>query len=127
LVAFEKIGDEIKNDKNAAILLVTQKGMGKRTLIEQYPIQKRSGLGVKVGDITAKTGKVASIRLITSEHKELVISTEQGQTIKLANTRKALPILTRPTQGVILMKMQPDDKVATTALTNELDSEEDRG
>lgn len=119
VVAFEKIGDELKQDKEAAILVVTEKGMGKRTPIDQYPVQKRSGLGVKISDITTRTGKVASIRIMTKEHRELVISTEKGQTIKLANSKKALPYLTRPTQGVILMKLPKGDKVVTTALTEE--------
>lgn len=117
VVAFERIDQEIKDDKEAAILVVTEKGMGKRTAIDQYPMQKRSGLGVKVSDITGKTGKVASIRLMTSKHKELVISTQKGLTIKLPNSKKALPYLTRPTQGVILMKLQKGDRVVTTALT----------
>lgn len=119
VVAFEKIGDELKQDKEAAILVVTEKGMGKRTPIDQYPVQKRSGLGVKISDITTRTGKVASIRIMTKEHRELVISTEKGQTIKLANSKRALPYLTRPTQGVILMKLPKDDRVVTTALTEE--------
>ncbi len=119
VVAFEKIGDELKQDKEAAILVVTEKGMGKRTPIDQYPVQKRSGLGVKISDITTRTGKVASIRIMTKEHRELVISTEKGQTIKLANSKRTLPYLTRPTQGVILMKLPKDDKVVTTALTEE--------
>ena len=119
VVAFEKIGDELKSEKDASILVVTEKGMGKRTKIDQYPVQKRSGLGVKISDITSRTGKVASIRLMRSTHKELVITTHKGQTIKLPNSKKALPFLTRPTQGVILMKLPKDDKVVATALTEE--------
>jgi DNA gyrase subunit A len=121
VVAFESIDDEIKKDKEAAILVVTENGMGKRTKLDQYPMQKRSGLGVKVADITKKTGKVASVRLITSQHKGVVITTQQGQTIKLPNEKKAMPFLTRPTQGVILMKMKKNDKVATAALLEEQD------
>ncbi len=119
VVAFEIITDDIKKDKEAAILVVTENGMGKRTKIDQYPMQKRSGLGVKVADITKKTGKVASVRLITSDNKEVVISTKKGQTIKLPNSKKAMPFLTRPTQGVILMKLKKNDTVVTTALTEE--------
>ncbi len=119
VVAFEKITDEIKQDEDAAILIVTENGMGKRTRLEGYPSQKRSGLGVKVADITPKTGRVANARLIYDDHKELVISTQKGQTIKLPNTKKAIPYLTRPTQGVILIKLKKGDKVVSTALTEE--------
>jgi DNA gyrase subunit A len=119
VVAFEKITDEIKQDEDAAILIVTENGMGKRTKLEGYPSQKRSGLGVKVADLTPKTGRIASARLIHDDHKELVISTQKGQTIKLPNTKKAIPYLTRPTQGVILIKLKKGDKVVSTALTEE--------
>ncbi|MEA2056596.1 MAG: DNA gyrase subunit A [Patescibacteria group bacterium] len=119
VVSFEKITQEIMKDKNASILIVTQNGMGKRTRLKKYPTQKRSGLGVKVADITKKTGKVAGARLIFDNHKQLVISTKKGQTIKLPNTKKAIPYLTRPTQGVILIKLKRGDQVVGTALTEE--------
>ncbi len=121
VVALESIDQATKKEKEAAILVITEKGMGKRTILDQYPSQKRSGLGVKVADITQKTGPAASIRLITKDHKGAVISSEKGQTIQLPNTKKSLPFLTRPTQGVILMKLRQGDKVATTALIEELD------
>jgi DNA gyrase subunit A len=121
LVALESIDQTTKDNKEASILVITEKGMGKRTTLDQYPVQKRSGLGVKVADVTKKTGQVASIRLITEKHKGVVISTQQGQTIHLPNTRKSLPFLTRPTQGVILMKLDKGDEVATTALTEEME------
>lgn len=121
LVALEGIDKTTIDNKEAGILVITEKGMGKRTTLDQYPTQKRSGLGVKVADITKKTGQVASIRLITEQHKGVVISTKQGLTIHLPNTKKSLPFLTRPTQGVILMKLAKGDEVATTALTEEME------
>lgn len=119
VTSFEIITKEMKERDEAAVLVVTENGMGKRTKLEEYPSQKRSGLGVKVADITKKTGKIAASRIITAEHKELVISTKKGQTIKLPNSKKALPFLTRPTQGVILMKLKKGDTVVSTALTEE--------
>jgi DNA gyrase subunit A len=119
VVSFQKITADIAQNDESALLVVTEKGMGKRTKLEHYPSQKRSGLGVKVADVTPKTGRIASARIITSHHKELVISTQKGQTIKLPNEEKAIPYLTRPTQGVILMKLKKGDKVVTTALTEE--------
>lgn len=121
LVALESIDKITKENKEASILVITEKGMGKRTTLDQYPVQKRSGLGVKVADITKRTGQVATVRLITEKHKGVVISTKQGQTIHLPNTKKSLPFLTRPTQGVILMKLDRGDEVAATALTEEME------
>jgi len=75
-------------------------------------------MGVKVAEITKKTGKVASARkVIAADHKEVVITTKEGQTIKLPLTKKSIPILTRPTQGVILMRLKKTDEVVAVALT----------
>ncbi len=117
VVSFESISQKMKDDDSAAIVTITRNGMGKRTKLEEYPMQKRSGLGVKVADITKKTGRVAAVKLITDKHKDVVMSTEKGQAIQLPNTKKAIPFLTRPTQGVILIKLAKGDLVATVALT----------
>ena len=108
--------DTLEN-KKAHILIVTENGLGKKTLIRHYPTQKRSGLGVKVSVINKKTGKVASAKLITDQHKELVILTKGGQAIKIPITKKSIPTLGRATQGVILMKLKGGDRIATAALT----------
>ncbi|MDQ3008129.1 MAG: DNA gyrase subunit A, partial [bacterium] len=99
------------------LLVVTENGLGKRTKLSEYPLQKRSGMGVKVAEITTRTGKVAIARMVTHEHEEVVISTTDGQTIKLPVTKSSIPVLTRPTQGVILMRLKKDSKVAAVALT----------
>lgn len=117
VVGVEAISPGEGDDKSHQLIVITEKGMGKRTLLDQYPIQKRSGMGVKVADITGRTGNVVTARKVTAEHDQLVISSSQGQTIKLPLTKKSVPILTRPTQGVILMRLKPTDKVAAVALT----------
>ncbi len=104
-------------DDTGHILVVTKNGMGKRTQLKEYPHQKRAGLGVKVAEITKKTGPVAAARLVTPEHRELVISTKDGQTMRLPMTKQSIPILTRPTQGVILMRVSDGDNIAAVALT----------
>ena len=99
------------------LLIITERGLGKRTKFSQYPKQKRSGFGVKVAEINAKTGPVAAARMVTKEHKDVVITTKEGQTIRLPLTKKSIPVLTRPTQGVILMRLKPSDRVAAVTLT----------
>lgn len=99
------------------LLVVTENGLGKRTKLDEYPLQKRSGLGVKVSDVTTRTGKVSCARMITAEHDEMVITTTDGQTIKLPVSKNSIPVLTRPTQGVILMRLKSGSKVAAVALT----------
>ncbi|MFZ5376742.1 MAG: DNA gyrase subunit A [Patescibacteria group bacterium] len=109
-------------EKNS-LLIVTANGMGKRTLLKQYPLQKRSGLGVKVSEITTRTGKVACAQVVDDQSKEVVISTKDGQTIKLPIAKQSIPILTRPTQGVILMKLNKEDSVVAVAVTNEIEED----
>jgi DNA gyrase subunit A len=116
VVGVESIEKDSDDDKRM-LLVITQNGLGKRTKLSQYPVQKRSGMGVKVSDITTKTGPVAAARAVGSEHQEVVISTKEGITIKLPITKKALPVLTRPTQGVILMRLKKTDQVVAVALT----------
>lgn len=99
------------------LIVVTEKGLGKRSALSEYPLQKRSGMGVKVSDITTRTGNVATARMVTHEHEEVVISTNGGITIKLPIDAKTIPVLTRPTQGVILMRMNGGDRVVAVALT----------
>ena len=99
------------------IAIITEKGMGKRTKISEYPVQKRSGIGVKVAEINQKTGRVAAAKMVTQEHEEVVITTSSGQAIKLPISKRSIPVLTRPTQGVILMRPKPGDRVVAAALT----------
>ncbi|MGD9129033.1 MAG: DNA gyrase subunit A [Candidatus Woesebacteria bacterium] len=125
VVGVESFPKELEENKKAAILVVAENGLGKRSRLKQYPLQKRSGLGVKVADITKKTGNVASAQLIIEDHKEIVISTKNGQTIKLPLTGRSIPFLTRPTQGVILMKLKSRDRVVAVALTSEIETKAD--
>ena len=111
-----------KPEQTANLLLVTEKGMGKRTELSQYPLQKRAGQGVKVAEITSKTGNVVAAMMVTPDHEEVVITTQAGQMIKLPITPQSLPILTRPTQGVILMRPSTGDVVSAVALTYKQDA-----
>ena len=85
------------------------------TKIENYPLQKRSGSGLKVAEVNAKTGNIVKAFLVNQEHEGVIISTNEGQTIKLA--LKDIPLLSRSTQGVILIRLNSSDLVATAALT----------
>jgi DNA gyrase subunit A len=128
VVGFEAFPESLEKEEKGKkefyhLLVVTEKGMGKRTKLDEYPLQKRSGMGVKVANLTKKTGLVAAARLVTHEHTEVVISTQEGQTIKLPLKKKSIPVLTRPTQGVILMRLKANDKVVAVALTYKQEEE----
>jgi len=102
------------------ILVVMERGVGKRTDFTEFPLQKRGGMGVKVAEITPKTGKVVCSQFVDESVEQIVLTSRQAQMIKLP--LKNIPRLGRATQGVILMrfdKSTPDSISAVTCLKKE--------
>ncbi len=99
------------------VLVIMENGLGKRTGIKAHPVQKRGGIGVKVANVTKKTGKIVESLLVDQNISQVVITNKRGQVIKLP--LKNIPRLGRDTQGVILMRFsKPQDLVAAvTCLT----------
>lgn len=95
------------------LMAVMEKGIGKKTPVVDYPKQKRGGLGVKVADITQKTGKVVYAQLVPANAECLILTTNKGQVVKLPID--SIPHRSRNTQGVILMRT-PDMIAAATCL-----------
>lgn len=92
-------------------LVVMENGLGKRTPVNQFPLQKRAGMGVKVAQITKRTGKVAAALLVNQEIQQIIITSRQAQVIKLP--LKNISQIGRATQGVILMRFaKKGDRVA---------------
>ena len=105
------------------LLIVTEKGMGKRTPLPEYPLQNRSGQGLKVSETTDKTGNVSGALLVDQDSEVLLITTSQGQAIKLPI--RNIPRLGRATQGVILMRFAKGaDSVAAVTAVSESEDEE---
>ncbi len=104
--------DIIKKEtiKDAAILVMSANGLGKKTALKEYKVQKRGGSGIKTAKVTAKTGNLIVARVITSE-EELIAMSKKGQVIR--TPLEAVPSLGRQTQGVTIMKMRPGDGVAS--------------
>lgn len=97
------------------ILTISERGIGKRTPTRLFPVQKRAGKGVKAAIVNDKTGKLASITMVTQKIEQLVITSTQGQMIKLPI--KNIPQMGRATQGVILMRFaRKGDLVAAAAV-----------
>ena len=88
--------------------------MGKMTDIKQYPTQSRAGMGLKVAIINEKTGPIVKAFLVNQTHEEVIISSRDGQTLK--TPLKSLPTPARVSQGVILIRLAPEDSVATATL-----------
>ena len=123
-----KSGDELINmakaSKENEILVVTEKGLGKKSKLSYWPKQRRAGSGVKAADVTNRTGKVMAALVLSENDKDFIITSKMGQTIK--SPLKDLPILTRQTQGVILVRLsnKSDVVAAVTAISGDAKPEE---
>ncbi len=93
------------------ILTIAEKGLGKRTPIHLFPVQKRAGKGVKASVVSPKTGNLKTAIMVTQNFDQVIITSKMGQVIKLP--LKNIPELGRATQGVILMRFA--DKVDSVA------------
>ncbi|MDD5606194.1 MAG: DNA gyrase subunit A [Patescibacteria group bacterium] len=101
-----------KQDGNMALLVISENGLGKKTLISQYTVQKRGGIGLKTMNITTKTGKIVGSAVVYKDLKtDIIITSTGGQIIRLP--LKGVSTLGRATQGVRVMKMKGSDKVAS--------------
>jgi len=98
------------NDEN--VLVVSENGYGKRSLLEDYRITKRGGKGVKTINITNKTGKLIAIKSVTDDD-DLMIINKSGLTIRL--NVDTVRVAGRATQGVRLIKLKDDDSIASCA------------
>ena len=100
--------------KKSEILSVSQLGYGKKTSIAQYKVQKRGGSGMKTSKVTAKTGNLVSVQVVSDDAQEIIAMSQKGQVIRAPLSQ--IPSLSRATQGVRIMKLAPGDKVASATL-----------
>jgi len=115
----EVIGMVSVNDMNSEILVVSEKGYGKRSSLDDYRITNRGGKGVKTLNITDKTGSLVSINNVT-DADDLMIINKSGLTIRMAVSD--LRVMGRATQGVRLINIKGNDSIA--AVTKVMREEE---
>ncbi|GAB4204831.1 MAG: DNA gyrase subunit A [Bacteroidia bacterium] len=108
------------NDRNKTVMVVSEKGYGKRSEIEEYRITNRGSKGVKTINITEKTGFLVGAKLVT-DNDDLVIITKNGITIRLS--LKDVRVMGRNTQGVRLINLDENDEIAAVTAV-EHDEEE---
>lgn len=105
------------------ILTISERGLGKRTPIHLFPVQKRAGKGVRAAVVNPKTGDLKTAIMVTQNIDQVIITSKMGQVIKLP--LKNISQLGRATQGVILMRFaDKSDSVAACAVL-EKDGEEE--
>ena len=109
-------------DKSKTVLVVSEKGYGKKTQIDEYRVTNRGGKGVKTISVTEKTGKLVGILDVT-EKEDLMITCISGITIRMSIAQ--ISEQGRATQGVKLIRLDEDDAIA--AITNLDEMEEPTG
>ena len=116
------VGCEIA-DKDEQVLVVTENGYGKKTLISEYRKTKRGSKGVKALNITEKNGNIASIKKVIDD-SDIMIITNQGIIIRLP--LEQVSQLGRVTQGTRLINLKSGQKVSSVSIVQkEKEPEED--
>ena len=128
-IEVDKKNDEVvgmicvdKDDPATTVLVVSGKGFGKRTAVNEYRFTNRGGKGVKTINITDKTGPLIGILAVT-EKEDLMITCKSGVTIRssIANIREA----GRATQGVKLIRLDEGDEIAAITTLDEHETDDD--
>jgi DNA gyrase subunit A len=109
----ERVANGKGGNTSSLILSVTSNGFGKRTDVDQYRLQTRGGKGVINVKTTAKNGKVQSINLV-DDTSELMVISQYGKIIRIDT--KTVRSAGRSTQGVKLLNLEEDDKVAAAVV-----------
>ena len=112
VISLVSVNNELQK-QNPLVVLVTENGYGKRTKLSEYRKQRRGGGGIKTAKITEKTGKIVKALLNTNEETLIAVS-QKAQMIKAP--LDSISILKRSTQGVKIMTLDDDDKVAGASL-----------
>ena len=116
----EIIGMQL-DSQGTHLLIVSERGMGKRTSMDEFTTQNRGGKGVKCYKITEKTGNVVGIKAVNEENEIMIINTE-GIVIRMECA--SISILGRITSGVKLINLQKNDKVASIAKVRKGDEDD---
>ncbi|MEM6360927.1 MAG: DNA gyrase subunit A [Bacteroidota bacterium] len=107
---------------DANLLVVSEKGYGKRSLIEDYRITKRGGKGVKTINVTDKTGKLVAIKEVI-DTDDLMIINKSGITIRMAV--EDLRVMGRATQGVKLIRLNENDEISSVEKIERIEIDEE--
>jgi DNA gyrase subunit A len=117
LVAMDIVSPQ---NQEASILSVTENGYGKKTAIDEYPLQGRGGKGVITIKTSARNGKMLGVQQIT-EQDDVMLITDKGKIIRLRGSE--ISVIGRNTQGVKLIGLEPGEKVMALARLAEKDEE----
>ena len=112
----------VKEGDGYDVMVVSEKGYGKRSSLEDYRITNRGGKGVKTITVTDKTGELVSLKAVNNED-DLMIITKKGTMIRMGVD--TLRVMGRATQGVRLINLRSNDEIASIAKVPASDEEEE--
>ncbi|HRC28514.1 MAG TPA: DNA gyrase subunit A [Candidatus Saccharimonas sp.] len=108
------VGMDIVTSDEQTLLVISEKGFGKKTKVANFPSHKRGGVGIKAAVVTTKTGPIISVQTIEPNMAEAILISKGGQTIRLG--LDDIKLLGRTTQGVTIMRLAPGDTVSSIGL-----------
>ena len=117
------VGMDVVTSDGQTLLVISEKGFGKRTKAANFPTHKRGGVGIKAAVVTAKTGPIISVQTIDPGMTDAILVSQNGQTIRLS--LKDIKLLGRTTQGVTIMRLDGNDAVSSIGLMEERSQNED--
>lgn len=112
----------IHPESGKTILVLSEKGLGKRSRLDDYRLTRRGSKGVITMKITAKTGKLVAIKAV-QEDDDLMVSTKKGLVIR--TKIRDIRIMGRASQGVKIITLKPDDAIADVAIVHATELELD--
>lgn len=115
------VGSEVINP-GQTILIVTDRGYGKKTVIDEYRLTHRGSKGVKALNVTDKNGMMVALKCIDDSEYDVIIVTDNGTLMKMP--LEQVSTLKRATQGVRLINLKNEEKVATVAIVTKEANEE---
>ena len=116
------VGAEVVNS-GQYILIVTEKGYGKKTVIDEYRLTHRGSKGVRAFNVTEKNGMMAALKCVNEENDyDVIVVTNSGIIMKMPGEQ--ISTLKRATQGVRLINLKDDQIVSTVAIVEKEEDEE---
>jgi DNA gyrase subunit A len=109
-------------EEGSDIFVISKYGYGKRTKVAQFTPHARGGVGIRSAVVNDKTGELIGVKTLVSNEQEVIIISQQGQTIRLGLDN--IPALGRATQGVRIMRLNEDDQVVSLALVDKTEETE---
>lgn len=109
-------------EEGSDIFVISKYGYGKRTKVAQFTPHARGGVGIRSAVVNAKTGELMGVKTLMGDDQEVIIISQQGQTIRLG--LNDIPALGRATQGVRIMRLNDGDQVVSLALVDKADQPE---